>query len=274
MPAHFHRPAPPLDAFVDCLWQWHGYTAPELRERALPSGTLDVIINLRDDALRVVPRDTPHTPHTPLTFPGAMISGAHADYFVIETPPHAHVMGVHFKPGGAYPFLGVPAGDLEGTHAPLDALWGTFAHTLRARLLEAPTHTERFRVLEHALLSRAKSPLQPMPVLTEALRAFNDRALTSVAAVNARTGLSAKQLIALFRDRVGLGPKAFWRVRRFQAALREWEHAHTQGASLAAAFGYCDQSHWIREFHAFTGLSPRAYLDAGVERPNHVPLRG
>ena len=89
-------------------------------------------------------------------------------------------------------------------------------------------------------------------------------------------------MIALFRDQVGLTPKAFWRVRRFQAALRHVEsglgrgsrHRPFNGAALAAALGYFDQAHFNREFRVFTGVSPRVYLAQGVERPDHVPLRG
>jgi len=111
-------------------------------------------------------------------------------------------------------------------------------------------------------------------VLRAALRAFEDPNLTSVANVNELTGLSAKRLIALFREEVGLTPKAYWRVRRFQGALRRIDRGKRNGAQLAAELGYFDQAHFDREFRAFCGLSPSQYLAREVERPNHVPLRG
>ncbi|WP_438002267.1 helix-turn-helix domain-containing protein [Sorangium sp. So ce185] len=280
MPALIHRPGPPLDDFVDCFWLWDGYTAPAPRERALPSGTLDIIINLREDRLRIFDRDDPESFER---FPGIMISGAHAGHFVIDTAPGASVMGVHFKPGGAFPFLGVPAGDLEGRHAALDALWGASAARLRERLLEARGAADRFSALEGALRARATRPLRRHGAVALALRAFEDPTLRAVAEVNARTGLSPKRLIALFHDEVGLGPKAFWRVRRFQAALRLMDGRRdarggarrpVRGAEIAAELGYFDQAHLSREFRAFAGLGPSAYLAQEVERPNHVPLRG
>jgi hypothetical protein len=63
-------------------------------------------------------------------------------------------MGVHFKPGGASPFLGVPARDLEGRHVPLEALWGAAARALRDRVLAAPSGQPRLLALEAALLER------------------------------------------------------------------------------------------------------------------------
>ncbi|WP_434420542.1 AraC family transcriptional regulator [Nannocystis pusilla] len=270
MPALLHHPGPPLAAFVDCLWAWDCYTAPAPRERALPSGTVDIVVNLRDDGLRVFDRDDRAS-----RLPGIMVSGAHAGYFVIDTAPCASVMGVHFRPGGAAPFLGVSAGALTGGHFALAELWGASATQLRERLLAAKSSADRFHLLERALLARLARPPRRHPAVAYALRAFDDPDLGSVAEVLARTGVSAKRLLALFRDEVGLAPKAFWRVRRLQAALRRLDGDDlVRGADLAAELGYCDQSHFDREFRQLTGLSPRAYRAQGVERPNHVPLRG
>jgi AraC-like DNA-binding protein len=185
-------------------------------------------------------------------------------------PSEQHVS----RHGGAFPFLGIPAGDLEGRHAPLEALWGAAARTLRDRLLEASTATARFGILERFLLERARGPMRQSGVLSAALRALDEPGGVSVAEVNRRTGLSPKRLIALFRDQVGLGPKAFGRVRRFQAALRGLADASTRGAALAADLGYCDQAHFDREFRVLTGVSPREFRAAGSARPNHLPLRG
>jgi len=260
--------------------------APAPRERVLPSGTIDIVVNLAEDNLHVF--DGAHDA-SPLRFPGIMIFGAHAGYFVVGTAPRASVMGVHFKPGGAFPFLNVPAGDLEGTHAALDELWGPSAVELRERLIEAPSTAERFSVLDAFLRARlamqqAARSSKRCEAVALAVRAFDDPSLRRVTEVNERTGLSPKRLISIFRDEVGLRPKAFWRVRRFQAALQRIEHARIarvqptalriRGAELAAELGYCDQAHFNREFHAFTGLSPSAYLAQGVERPNQVPMRG
>ena len=62
-------------------------------------------------------------------------------------------MGVAFRPGGAFPFLRMPAGELRDTTVSLDALWGRLAIDLREQLLEAATHESRFEILERALLA-------------------------------------------------------------------------------------------------------------------------
>jgi len=270
--AHIHRPTGPLADFVDCIWIWQSASTSEPKERVIPSGTLAIVINLDVKRMRIYDRNDPERFDS---YPGITIAGAHSRYFVIQTSPDSSVMGVHFKPGGAFPFLGVGAGELEDAHTGLDALWGSRAQRLHDRLLEARGHAERIRLLETFLLESAVRALVRRPDVALALAAMDDPRLVSVAELRARTGLSAKRLIALFRDEVGLGPKTFWRIRRFQAALRGIERARApRGAELAADLGYFDQAHMIRDFRTFAGLSPREYLLGGLDRPNHVPHRG
>ncbi len=87
-------------------------------------------------------------------------------------------------------------------------------------------------------------------------------------------GLSQKHFIDLFRDRVGLTPKKFCRVRRFQNALHHMEHdRRLDWAGLATDIGYYDQSHFIRDFHSFAGLNPSAYLTERGEYVGFIPVR-
>jgi AraC-like DNA-binding protein len=271
MPGRSYRPAAPLADLVDCFWLWDDYTAPQPRERALPAGTVDLVINLREDAVRIYDGDNADAARC---FPGALVCGAHSRYFVIDTAPRASVMGVHFRPGGAVPFLGVPAGDLCDAHAALEDLWGADARALRERLLEARDPDARFRALERALLARLARPVARHRAVSLALRAFEAPFCESVADVTEKTGLSPRRFIELFRDEVGLTPKLYCRIQRFQDSLRRvGSRRHVPWADLAAQAGYCDQAHFNRDFRAFAGLSPGEYLAQRVERPNHVPLQ-
>jgi AraC-like DNA-binding protein len=58
---------------------------------------------------------------------------------------------------------------------------------------------------------------------------------------------------------VGLRPKQAARVARFDRARRQLNPA-TRLADLAAAHGFSDQSHLVREFHAFAGCTPTGWL--------------
>src|SRR5262249_40402549 len=136
-------------------------------ERILPTGTLELAINLRQNELRF--HDGEH-PETCSRLSGAVVSGASGRSFspVSET----FIIGVHFKPGGAFPFLGLPADELADTHVDLETLWGAAAGRLRERLCDARTSNERFHLLEEALLSRLRQGVEQHYAVSAALDLF------------------------------------------------------------------------------------------------------
>jgi AraC-like DNA-binding protein len=91
--------------------------------------------------------------------------------------------------------------------------------------------------------------------------------------VTAEIGLSPRRFIELFRRQVGLPPKVFCRVRRFQNVL-QMVHQRTEidWVRVALECGYYDQAHFIHDFQSFSGLTPSAYLAAATPHLNHVPL--
>ena len=82
------------------------------------------------------------------------------------------VIGVHFRPGGASPFLDVPASELAETHVDLETLWGRAALELRERLCAAATPAERFSLLEQMLTARLTDAAGGHGAVPKALAAF------------------------------------------------------------------------------------------------------
>ena len=275
----FYTPVSPLLDFVNNFWLYDGYTQPHFKERILPSGTIELVINLRDDELRIYDAAQPERCNR---FSGALVSGAYGGFFVIDTAEEVSIMGVHFKPGGAFPFLGLPAGELADAHVNLETLWGRSAVELRERLCGAATPAERFRLLEEALLAHLFRPLEHHYAVPTALDAFGQtETCATVRDVARHIGLSQRRFIQVFTEEVGLTPKLFSRVRRFQRTIAlARQTTAPDWARLAADCGFFDQSHLIRDFLMFTGLSPADYLrrqnylrQHGVHiKRNHFPL--
>jgi AraC-like DNA-binding protein len=275
----YYTPVSPLLDFVDDFWLYDGYTQQHFKERILPSGTIELVINLRDDELRIYDAAQPERYNR---FSGALVSGAYAGFFVIDTAEEASIMGVHFKPGGAFPFLGLPVGELADAHVNLETLWGRSAVELRERLCGAATPAERFRLLEEALLAHLFRPLEHHYAVPTALDAFGQTdTCPTVRDVARHIGLSQRRFIQVFTEEVGLTPKLFSRVRRFQRTIAlARQTTAPDWARLAVDCGYFDQSHLIRDFLMFSGLSPSDYLrrqnylrQHGVHiKRNHFPL--
>jgi methylphosphotriester-DNA--protein-cysteine methyltransferase len=193
---------------------------------------------------------------------------------VIDTASQAAVLGISFKPGGAFPFLKMPASELHDLHVPLDTLWKADGANLRARLLEAPTPEAKFRIVERCLLAQAKLPLARHPAVAFALQELQREIPSrSIADVTAQIGLSPRRFIQVFHEEVGLTPKLYCRIQRFQAVLRHISAGkRLLWADIAVSCGYFDQAHFVHDFRAFSGITPTAYTAIQKPYTNHVPL--
>jgi AraC-like DNA-binding protein len=264
-----HTPAAPLSAFVANLWLLSD--APgHAKERIVPSGTLELVINLHEDEFRIYDSTEGRQFRR---FSGAIVSGAYGSFFVIDTAEHASVIGVHFKPSGALPFLGLPPGGRSNSQVNLEALWGPPARQLRAMLCSARTPARRFQILESALLARLANPTRQHAAVQIGLRELHGG--TSVGDVVAQVGMSHRRFIELFTAEVGITPKLFARIRRFQRASALTRNlASPDWSNIAAECGYFDQSHLIRDFIAFSGFSPDKFLRHSLARlkENHLAL--
>lgn len=263
-----YRPAPPLSRFVHMFWLYQGERRAHQKERLLPGGTTELVVNLREDCIRTYGRAQSDEGRT---FPGSVLIGAHSEYFVIDTEEQDHVMGVHFRPGGAFPFFPLPASELRDQHVALEDIWTKDASRLREQLLGAPTPETKFQVFEQLLLSRTTKPLLRHPAVSYALGEF--RATQNIADVTAQIGLSPRRFIDVFSAEVGLTPKLFCRIRRFQRVLRSIQgQSAIDWAAVATGCGYFDQAHFNHDFRSFSGINPTTYLAQRTEHLNHVPL--
>jgi AraC-like DNA-binding protein len=268
MDYQLHVPGRPLAHYVDYLWSLSD--APShAQERVLPSGTFELVLNLADDEFRIYGGVEPCR-----RLGGAIVSGPYVRPFGIDTREHASVVGAHFKPGGALPFLTVPPGAIGGAHVDLAALWGRrAADELRERLASADSSARRFAVLEKSLT--AHLPRRPGHPAVPVALCLLARPGATVRRVAEHLELSSRRLEEVFRAEVGMSPRPFARIRRFQRALAlAGRPAAPRWGALALAAGYFDQSHLIRDFVELSGFSPERLIARATVpvKENHVAL--
>jgi AraC-like DNA-binding protein len=269
MPYRHRVPRPPLDSFVESIWVYHNDPRPHRLERILPTGAAQLIVNLKEDETRLY---DPRFPHRAVATSGSVLSGVQSRFQVIDTSEQEYVAGVAFKPGGTLPFVRMPAHEARDADVPLESIWGPRrTATLRERLLEGSDIDATLDALE-AVLRELWRPRELHPAVGYALAAF-DRAprTTSVTKVTDAIGLSAKRFIERFKTEVGLTPKRYCRVRRFQRALTLANRSgQVDWTRVAADCGYFDQPHFIHDFRAFAGVTPTGYQSARTAFQNHV----
>ena len=253
-------PQKPLSDFVSLFWYGAGHSQSHARERILPMNTVELIINLA-------------RPKTS----ASGISGPRSKSIIIDRYSTDELLGVHFKPGGAFPFLAFPFGDLHNGNITIADLWDEQrAARLLSQLNEARTIDTKFKRLEQWLLCNAIRPLKHHAAVVFAMDEFHkDAGLLSSAKVAETVNLSQRRLIELFRNEVGVTPKLYCRVQRFRAVIRTIEHQdHVDWADIAISSGYTDQSHFIHDFREFSGLRPTEYLGLRTEHLSHVQFNG
>jgi AraC-like DNA-binding protein len=265
-------PHPALAPFIKTLWYSCDPGANIHRhERVLPTGNAQLVISLARDYLTDANHPTDPLQHTP----AALFLGIYTRHQHIDTIDLAELIGISFHPGGTLAFFPANTQLFTNCETSLEDIWGRTTEDLRSDLREAKTPAQKFALLESALLRRlqTKAPTQN-PVIHHALIHLNrSPGTTTIAELTRQTGLSPRRLSQLFREQIGVSPKLYCRIRRFQQAVQQMHRgADIPWAELALTCGYYDQSHFTNDFHAFSGLSPTHYAAAQRRWSNHIPL--
>src|SRR5262249_14704 len=136
----------------------------------------------------------------------------------------------------------------------------------------SPEHL--FSLLDVAVVSRARKQPLLIPAVAYAVRkltAFPD--IARIRQVQNETGYAAKRFIELFSGSVGLTPKVYSRIQRFQAVIKRVARGdQVDWADVALDGGYCYQSHLNREFPAFAGITPARYQPVAKDGPSHIAV--
>lgn len=157
--------------------------------------------------------------------------------------------------------LAMPMDRLVDRVIPLDTLLGADARDLGAKLCDAKDRAARIALLDAALGGRLTqvAPLAPQQAhALQLLRAHPNRDISDVAR---DIGWSGKHLASRVKDAIGIGPRCFRRLLRFQklTAILGRHVGPPNWAGLALDAGYCDQPHMVREFREFSGITPTVY---------------
>jgi len=268
-----HRtPSPSLRPFVKALWASDG-TDPRpaaTREISLPTGAMHVVFRVSPHPLRVF---SSLDDATGRTFSREIVGGARATPYVRDISQPVRSVGVQLHPGMAPLLLGVPASKLAERHTPLEDLWGRQAIEMRERLEEAGSPERQLDLLESFLAARLPQLKGVHPAVAHALQRFET--ITCVRSAVEESGYSHRRFVGLFKEAVGLTPKLYCRVRRFQQVLKDLaSEPRVAWVRRALDSGYSDQPHFNREFREFSGLSPGEYRALAPASPHHVPIRG
>ena len=260
---YFERaPLPSLRPWVRSLWYCCAPSVNHSHERVLPNGCIQIVLNLTRDCLTDCSQDL-----VEVRLPPAIVVGARQCYELIATKDLAELAGIVVEPGGFAGLFRERADLLFQRAVAAHDLWHGFRLD---RIVEARTPAIKLDRLEHLLKETVGEPGKRSDLVNGALR-FLKRTNTTVRECAKSEAVSERRLSQIFREQVGISPKAWCRILRFQMAVKDLHRGtEVSWADLALRCGYYDQSHFINDFRAFSGINPTTYSRLRGRWQNHV----
>jgi AraC-like DNA-binding protein len=190
-------------------------------------------------------------------------------------PLNMHLSGgvesfaIFFQPLAFWQLFRLPMGSFVNQDYDGYAVLGREARELWDRMAETPTFAGRVKVAEKYLLRKARNVERNTSVMNAALYMFRAKGAVRLDDVAGQLSLGLRQFERNFLSEIGLNPKLYSRVARFQTALDTRIHRQDiRWVNLANEFGYYDQMHMIKDFQKLSGLTPEGLLSRiGDMRP-------
>lgn len=261
-----------LSPFIQSIFHYSGFQPDHSIERVIPSGHVFIIFEL--DGLE---RNTFHndTLQVKGTFNEVWLSGAHKDYLSISAHQNSEMLVVQFKPEGALPFIHQPGVNYSGQIVSAKELVGEGVYELRLALLDKEDVQEKFQIIEDWLMSRFNPELIPPAEFCELVDKLQHEPVQKLISLLDAYPTSQKHAIDQFKKYVGLTPKQFQRIVRFNQILKSvQQEERIEWSQIAYQCGYSDQSHFIKEFQHFSGFNPTEFIsnDFHQDESNFLPL--
>ena len=196
--------------------------------------------------------------------PAAVITGLRKTARRLAYAKHSATLVVQFNETGTASFFREPLHELFNASLPLDSLIPQHQlDEVEDRLAAATGNAARVAVVERFLLSRLREP-EPDRLIREAVRAINfvqgDLRMKDLAA---DLPISQDAFEKRFNRAIGTSPKQFAKIVRLRNLIRQVpQRSSLTDAALTA--GYFDQAHFIKDFKAFTGKTPKAFFQSPV----------
>lgn len=243
-----HLPDADLASWVVCFWQIRGVVAEGIRipHRVLPDGCADLILDLEEARRRGGECEN--------------VVGTMSRAQLVGLGGAVDLTGVRLRPGAVAAFSGARADELLDRVLSPGDLSLPLGFSV-AELADVSSFATRAQLLTAGCRKRVAARKQPDASIRYALGRWSrpEKAFPSVSVLVRDIGLSERTFERRFVAEVGLTPAHYRRLARFRSVLRLHNSGHRNWADVAAMTGFSDQSHLVREFRQFTGLTPTAW---------------
>ncbi|HTE32172.1 MAG TPA: helix-turn-helix transcriptional regulator [Chryseolinea sp.] len=251
------RPGNRLKQYVKCYYIYESEANVLFDDTVFPSGCIEIIFNLGTGKWQTA------VENSFVTTPAIELWGQIIKPLPVRSIGRNIMLGVRFFPHAAGCFLNDKVDLFNNQVVDFRDLSDNAVKVLYSKLLEATAWNKRIELVEDFLMHRlllTDRRLNKMTVVSDIMNEMRrDDFFDNIENVASRYGITARYLQKLFLQYTGLTPKLYSKINRFQNSLRLVTQKDTSLTSIAYDCGYFDQSHFIREFKSFTGLTPSTY---------------
>lgn len=267
-----HIPAHPLSQFIDHFFYYAGYNPEHSVDRFLPDGEVQLIFDLTDYPKYIYDNETLKEIQS---CQNVWFSGFRTEPITIPSGKESEMLIVQFKKGKAFPFLIEPMHNLTNFVIDAELVISPKILKIRERLLEVISPNEKYQVLEKQLLKIYLNKLKENPFVDFAVSTIiSTPTQCSIKTISDKVGYSQKHTIKLFKEHVGVTPKEFLKVIRFQKAIQQIDNqVSVNWSQIAFDCGFYDQSHFIADFKGFSGFTPSEYIKQRGDILNYIPVK-
>lgn len=243
-------------------------------DRFLPNGNTEIIIDLTDKTQYIYDNENFAEVQT---CRHAWVSGVRTRPITIPSGQGNRMMIVAFRKGKAHPFYDLPMSELADLVVDADLVFGKKIYELRQHLLNAASIHQMFLLIEIFLLQQSGDSLHentPANCVEYAVSNItNQPTALGFQQMSSHIGYSQKHFIELFKKQVGVSPKQYLKIMRFQKAIEEIENNKSiHWSHVALESGFYDQAHFINDFKGFSGFTPNQYMKRKTETLNYIPV--
>jgi len=241
-------------------------------DRFLPDGEVQIIFDLTDYPKYIYDNETLKEIQS---CQKVWFSGFRTEPITIPSGKESEMLIIQFKKGRAFPFLIEPMQNLTNFVVDAELVISREILSIREKLLVASNPFRKFQVLEKQLLKIYLGKLNENPFVDFAVSTIIAAPnLYSIKSISDKVGYSQKHLIKLFKEHVGVTPKEFLKVIRFQKAIQQIENQiSVDWSQMALDCGFYDQSHFIADFKNFSGFTPTGYMEQRGDFLNYIPVK-
>ncbi|MCW3464392.1 helix-turn-helix domain-containing protein [Chitinophaga nivalis] len=257
-------PGEKLRPYVKCYYLFESAQEAAIEDMVFPGGHMEIIFNLGNGIWQSAAGEGFHTT------PPVELWGKITQPLAVRSLGKHTMLGIRFHAHSAAYFLREELWRFNDQIADLRDLLGEPVKTLHARLLEQPQLHRRIELIEQFLIGRLALNARKADNITLIGQVIKEMQVSTdtdrIEAVAVKHNISSRYLRKLFMQYTGVSPKLYHKINRFQLSLQLMNKNATSLTAITYDCGYFDQSHFIRDFKHFAGITPSEYA------PEQLPV--